>query len=225
MTAVATLSDRTMASDETLDPDETMGRRERKRRQMLDHLALTAQRLFAAAGYDAVTMEQIAAEAGVAKRTLYNHFPTKEAVLAHWMDQEFARERAKLRAGIYGRDGVAARLFWVLDSSAAWCEAHPGYMAAYIRHRFTIFAQDGAARPPCTESDITHVWRELVEAGQAAGELTGTLSADHLANGLHHLYFGAIMRWLTEPGLSLRDEFAVVVRLFMEGARPLPRSG
>ena len=50
MTAVATLSDRTAASDETMAPDETMGRRERKRRQMLDHLALTAQRLFAAAG-------------------------------------------------------------------------------------------------------------------------------------------------------------------------------
>ena len=39
------------------------GRRERKRSQTLDHLAATAFALFEAHGYDAVTMEQIAAQA------------------------------------------------------------------------------------------------------------------------------------------------------------------
>ena len=45
----------------------------------------------------------------------------------------------------------------------------------------------------------------------------------HLASLLHHLYFGALMRWLTLPGLVLRDEFAVVVDLFVGGARTAPK--
>ena len=48
--------------DETAEP----GRRARKRARMLDLLTGTAARLFEQQGYEAVTMEQIAAEADVA---------------------------------------------------------------------------------------------------------------------------------------------------------------
>ncbi|WP_157987388.1 TetR/AcrR family transcriptional regulator [Jiangella endophytica] len=46
-------------------------------------------RLFDERGYDAVTMEQIASAAGVSRRTLYRHFPTKDRILldlpVEWM--------------------------------------------------------------------------------------------------------------------------------------------
>lgn len=38
-------------------------------------------RLFVEYGYDSVTMEQIARTAGVSRRTLYRHFPTKDRIL------------------------------------------------------------------------------------------------------------------------------------------------
>ncbi|MBF5009060.1 TetR/AcrR family transcriptional regulator [Burkholderia pseudomultivorans] len=37
---------------------------------------------FLAAGYDATSMDRIAARAGVSKRTIYNHFPGKETLFA-----------------------------------------------------------------------------------------------------------------------------------------------
>lgn len=37
---------------------------------------------FLAAGYDATSMDRIAARANVSKRTVYNHFPSKEALFA-----------------------------------------------------------------------------------------------------------------------------------------------
>jgi AcrR family transcriptional regulator len=43
-----------------------------------DLIAGTARRLFLEHGFDAVTVAQIAREAGVAEKTVFNHFPTKE---------------------------------------------------------------------------------------------------------------------------------------------------
>src|SRR5215469_4754060 len=37
---------------------------------------------FLAAGFDATSMDRIAASASVSKRTVYNHFPSKEALFA-----------------------------------------------------------------------------------------------------------------------------------------------
>src|SRR5580698_5585695 len=37
---------------------------------------------FLAAGFDATSMDRIAARASVSKRTVYNHFPSKEALFA-----------------------------------------------------------------------------------------------------------------------------------------------
>jgi TetR/AcrR family transcriptional regulator, regulator of autoinduction and epiphytic fitness len=42
---------------------------------------------FLAAGYDATSMDRIAARASVSKRTVYNHFPSKEALFAAILHQ------------------------------------------------------------------------------------------------------------------------------------------
>ncbi|KAB0640175.1 TetR family transcriptional regulator [Burkholderia stagnalis] len=194
------------------------GRRARKRIQMLSHLAETAARLFDAHGYDTVTMEQIAAEADVAKRTLYNHFPTKEAVLAHWLEGELARDLAHLQRDVARRKTFASRIACVLDASAAWCEQHPVYLLAYLKHRFLTI---DAAEPEgggAHGSDIALVWQQLIAAGQQSGELNPSLPADQLATWFHHLYLGAMLRWLNAPGLSLKREFQAVTRFFVEGA-------
>ena len=76
------------------EPDAAPGLRERKRLQTLDLLTRSAYTLFETHGYDSVTMEQIAAQAGVSKGTLYNHFPVKEALLAHYFHQSWPARRA-----------------------------------------------------------------------------------------------------------------------------------
>jgi AcrR family transcriptional regulator len=200
---------------ETLCEDE--GRRERKRQQMLAHLSTTAAALFDAAGYDAVTMEQIAERADVARRTLYNHFATKEAVLAHWLEAELARDLAHLQREVARRRTFVSRVTCVLDASAQWCERHPAYLMAYLRHRFaTIGNGEGEAREGA--GDIVAMWRQLIVAGQQDGELGKGFEAQQLAVWFQHLYLAALMRWLSTPGIVLRKEFRAIVRLFVNGA-------
>ncbi|RYG88170.1 TetR family transcriptional regulator [bacterium] len=46
---------------------------------------------FRAAGFEATSMDRVAARAGVSKRTVYNHFPSKEALFLRILETMFER--------------------------------------------------------------------------------------------------------------------------------------
>lgn len=199
----------------------TPTRRERKRLQTLEHLARTAGALFAAHGYEAVTMEQIAAAADVAKGTLYNHFEVKEAVLAHWLHIELAISLSQLHADLVTRPGFAAGALHVLNQSADWCESHPDYLAPYLRFRFLgIGTEPSPSHDSEQLSDIADTFGWLIRRAQASGEIRADLDPTRLTLFFHHLYLCSMLRCLATPHLRLREEFAAGVELFLHGAAP-----
>ena len=54
------------------------GLRERKKQQTRDEIARAAMKLFTKRGFDAVTVAEVAAAAGVSEKTVFNYFPAKE---------------------------------------------------------------------------------------------------------------------------------------------------
>lgn len=70
--------------DDPIKPNE--GLRERKRRQTRERIANAAKTLFLKHGFDATTIDEIAAAADVSKRTFFDYFPSKEDVIAAWQD-------------------------------------------------------------------------------------------------------------------------------------------
>lgn len=65
----------------------TEGLRERKRRQTRERIASAALTLFLERGFEATTVDDIAAAAEVSKRGFFDYFPTKEDVVAAWQDE------------------------------------------------------------------------------------------------------------------------------------------
>src|SRR5690349_5008892 len=61
-----------------LDGDAPLGKRERRKRETREAIVAAAERLFAADGYDSVTVAEVAAAAGVSVKTLFVYFRSKE---------------------------------------------------------------------------------------------------------------------------------------------------
>jgi AcrR family transcriptional regulator len=72
--------------------------RAKRSEMMVSELEAVALRLFELRGFGDVTVEEIAAEAGISVRTFYRYFPTKEDVLQLRIDRRSAAVRAALAA-------------------------------------------------------------------------------------------------------------------------------
>lgn len=67
-----------------------------KREQLLD----TAERVFYQEGFHATGIDRVVAEAGVARMTLYNHFPSKEALIEAVLTSRYERYLDDLRQAV-----------------------------------------------------------------------------------------------------------------------------
>lgn len=140
-----------------------------KRQQLM----ATAYRLFNRHGFHATGIDRIWAEAGSTKRTLYRHFPTKDALIEAVLMARDAEFFALLDAKMDGVSGREARLRALLDGFADWFGRSDFYGCNFIN----ASAEFSDARHPVRKLVVAHKlallnWvREALECTveQAAG--------------------------------------------------------
>jgi len=82
-------------------------RRPRGRHGKRETILLAATRVFSEVGYDRSSMDQIAEAAGASKRTVYNHFASKELLFAAVMER-FSDDTRTLKEVAYDGDAPLA---------------------------------------------------------------------------------------------------------------------
>ena len=80
----------------------TEGLRERKKRQTREAIAQAAMRLFAARGFDEVTVAEVARAADVSEKTVFNYFPAKEDLVLHGGEERRAALIEEIRTRAAG---------------------------------------------------------------------------------------------------------------------------
>jgi AcrR family transcriptional regulator len=96
--------------------NEQAGLRERKKQQTRDLIARTARRLFGERGFDAVTVADVAREAEVSRKTVFNYFPTKEDLFYSSLELFEERLLDAVRARPPGESIMAAFARFVTES-------------------------------------------------------------------------------------------------------------
>jgi AcrR family transcriptional regulator len=151
-----------------------LGLRERKKQEAQAELERVALALFAKRGFDAVTVDEIAAAADVSRRTFFRYFPTKEDVFFSrrraQMD-ELARLLAAPEAGETAFQTVRRALLLLADGEQAILSGAPALVARDLewdRRAERAFAE---ALEAGTKRDETSRRRARVCAGALVGAL------------------------------------------------------
>ena len=166
-------------TETTADP-----RANEKRRRILD----AAWRLALRSGLRATTMEALAREAGVAKGTLYAHFPDKDAVfdgvvadllveLAAAFDRGMRSEGAvaeRIGAALAGKYGVVARAIEGSPHAGEILDAHHRYAPRLTAFDRRVESEVAAALAKADVADPAALARIVIgAAGGVARALAG----------------------------------------------------
>lgn len=191
------------------------GLRERKKQQTRAAIARAAADLFTAKGFESVTVDDVATAAQVSRQTVFNYFPTKEAMLF----DRGAEAEAALVAAVRNRPSDTAlvdafrthtRAFWerladalehgrlphgfweIVEQSEALRDAAE---AMFARHARSVAAEIAAEAGRPSEDPLSHALaRALCGANVAV-----------LVHGLERLVAGDEPRRVVRDALAAAD--------------------
>jgi AcrR family transcriptional regulator len=102
------------------------GLRERKKERTRQAIADTARRLFFERGFEAVTVAEIAQQADVSEKTVFNYFPTKEDLFYSGMEAFEEELLAAIRSREPGQTVIAAFGAFLLQPQGVFALAASG---------------------------------------------------------------------------------------------------
>lgn len=189
-----------------------------------ERILAAAMRLFLRHGFSTVTMDELAAELGMSKKTLYQHFPNKEELINQVLESGFSSLMAELDEAL-------------ADERLDFGERLSRYLAIVSGRYATIssmvlrdlkksapgpFARFEALR----RSSLETRFARLLAAGVAAGELRSDIDVRILLQMVM-----AMAERLISPdalhtlGIAPLDGFKVITAVLLDGIRaPKPTS-
>jgi AcrR family transcriptional regulator len=188
--------------------------RDRQRERILD----AARALFASRGFDAVTMSDVADQAGVVRATVFNHFGSKgalveaitEGVLGAWegmLERALADERSSTPA-------LVRALF---DQMGLGIEQFHGFYRGVFREimKIQVGLDEGGLAERASERALERLAR-LLARGQQRGELSRAFEIADLVSAFMSLANGTITRWLYDEAQgSLRERMKSAAEILL----------
>jgi AcrR family transcriptional regulator len=138
-------------------------------------LLATAAKVFAAQGYNATTVRQIADASGMLAGSLYYHFDSKESmvdeILTAFLDELWAGYDAVLAGGLGPRETIEA----LVTESFREIDRHHAAVAIYQKEAKHLSAQPRFGYLADSQKRFERVWLGTLERGAAAGVIRADL--------------------------------------------------
>lgn len=198
-------------SHETRLPGLRALKQSRVRTRMIDE----AMRLFSERGFEDVTVDEIAACAGVSRRTLFRYFSTKGDIVFAWTETmtEVLRDTMSQR-GADEQPGPALRRAFTAVIDRISPDPEKTYVIVRMIEESPALRIHSLRKYAAWEESITEAWR-----GQLPGDTSPFLAGRVLARGAIAAFRSALDEWLHQHGRApfgplLTQAFAVQHHIF-----------
>ncbi len=186
--------------------------REQVLRVREDAIVASVNRLLAEKGFEAMTVDEVAADVGIAKASLYKHFPSKEelaaAAMVRMLDRALAfldQEAANTNATPFEHLKAVAR--WTMHIQLAG--EMPSLPSQSSTLRTALTEHRGYLDRLMTVSDRLGAW---ITAAQTAGDVNPALPPEAVLYTLYARACDPVLGYLKAGGL-LSDEQVIDVVL------------
>jgi AcrR family transcriptional regulator len=143
--------------------DDTMG-----------HICAASVQVFYERGYHGATMRDIAGVVGIRAPSIYNHFPTKEALLHHVMTETLAVLREQLEVALaYTPDDPITRMSTFIREHIRFHLEHAPE-AAVADHELGALSEENRASVVAQRDEYEAILRELLQEGMEKGVFAET---------------------------------------------------
>ncbi|HEY6495391.1 MAG TPA: TetR/AcrR family transcriptional regulator [Trebonia sp.] len=200
--------------------------RELRRAETHERVFLAAVLVLTDRGYDGATMEEIAAAAGVARRTAFYHFPAKSDIATEWAvrrgEQAFEATRLVGPPSGSGPDRVLAYFHELAVMTERDWEETRQLTTGWLRGYGT------PGHRPLLSAELRDRLGEWLRSEPAGPETAPVRDPALAAEILYDVFRGALLRWLPRPGppdgrFTAEADAAVTLVLAGLGCRPATR--
>lgn len=176
-----------------------------------------AERLFYRHGVQAVGVDAVVAEAGVATKTLYTHFGSKDGLVAAYLRRRHHRWLEWLRGAVAAAEPGSAQALAVFDALAEWFHEPDFNGCAFINASGELPA--GVNARAIARDHKAALRALLVEVAISVGAADPTMLADQLALLVEGAIVTAHLQGQPQAAVSARSAAAVLLGSF---SRPAP---
>lgn len=195
---------------------------ERKKEETRKKIISIAVDLFNRQGFDQTTVEQIAEAADVAKGTIFNHFPVKEAIVLAHVQRKLKEIRPDIAEKVESMPDARSRLAALFTLTNEWFQ---NSLKEDVRRRYMKYMIQtllDTARNQEARSGYGDILQSIISMGQEKGEIRRDIPADTLAIYLDWQNALVMTAWLSFPEKSLIDMINRMTDLFLNGAIDRP---
>lgn len=167
-------------------------------------------------GYVATTMQLVAEKADVALRTLYNYYPSKEAIVGSYMLGVVRGQEEQHWEDLVSLGTTYERLMMVCKKTAEWSMENPVLSEIYASdpRNYCYSAVDEVPR-----SGIEELAAKIFEMGQLQKDIANSASIEILVRQFMGILYQSILTWLGNPAYDLFNVIEEGIEVLFEGIK------
>ncbi|PYK61309.1 MAG: hypothetical protein DME43_02700 [Verrucomicrobia bacterium] len=194
-----------------------VGKARRRKADASRQLIVEAARAhFFSHGFRSVTMDDLADELGISKKTLYAHFPSKIALLEAVLADKFASVEAKLEEVTrYPRDFSAALHELLSSTQRELDEIKPPFVRDMRQKAPHVFKMVERRRAELIERHFGKLFVEGQRTGMVRKDIPAKLMIEILLTMVQGIMNPPKMQ---ELGMTPKEGFTGIIKIILEGA-------
>jgi AcrR family transcriptional regulator len=187
-----------------------VGRREQKKAETTQRIAIAGRKLIRAKGFDAVTTQEVAVEAGIPPGTLFGYIRNKTDLLIIALVHEAMEFVATIAPRIPAEGSCKDRVMFIFEEMANYHGRDMVITRHFLRELAITLNSELTERSHELGNAVRELTSVIVDEHQKRGEVTRELSAHEISRLLFSHYWSSLRYWAT--GIYSRGEYTTTLR-------------